>query len=85
MIPYKVLVTHHVLSLPRPRAQDKARIISFLERLSDDPFQKGDYEEKDEVGRPVQIKIIGPYALAYLADHSEREVKILQIEKADKR
>ena len=84
MRPYKVLITHEVLSLSRPRSQDKQRIISFLERLSDDPFQKGDYEERDEVGRPVQIKIIGQYALAYRADHSEEEVKILQIEKADR-
>jgi len=63
--PYKVLVTHEVLSLPRPSASDRRAIISFLDKLANNPFQKDDYEEKDDVGRPVQIKIIGNQALTF--------------------
>ena len=85
MRPYKVLVTHEVLSLPRPSTRDRQRIVSFLESLADNPFQKGDYEEKDDIGRPIQIKVIGQYALTFRADHGEREVKVIKIEKADRR
>jgi hypothetical protein len=83
--PYKVLVTHEVLSLPRPSTRDRQRIFSFLESLADNPFQKGDYEENDDVGRPIQIKVIGQHALTFWADHGSSEVKVTRIEKADRR
>ena len=44
---------------------------------------KGDYEETDEVGRPVQIKVVGFYALTYWADHAVSEIKVIKVEKAD--
>ncbi len=48
-----------------------------------DPFRSGDYEELDTHGRPVQIKIVGKYALTFWVDHSEKEIKIIKIESAD--
>jgi hypothetical protein len=83
--PYKVLITLDVLKLPRPSAPERHRLIAFLESLSAGPFQKGDYEETDEIGRPVQIKVIGHYALTFWDDHAVSEVKVARIEKADKR
>ncbi len=85
MDPYRVLVTHEALSLPRPSPRDRQRIFSFLEGLAHNPFQRGDYEERDEVGRPIQIKVIGQYALTFWADHAVGEVKVTRVEKADRR
>jgi hypothetical protein len=82
---YRVLVTHEVFSLQKPKARESALILGFLDRLAESPFQTGDYEEKDEVGRPVQIKIIGSFALSFWADHVSKEVKVIKIEKADRR
>jgi hypothetical protein len=36
------------------------------------------------VGNPVQIKIIGDYALTFWADHAVKEVKVTRIERADR-
>jgi hypothetical protein len=83
--PYKVLITYEALSLSRPSAPDRQKILSFLDSLCGNPFQKGDYEERDEVDRPVQIKIVGKYALTFWADHPVSEVKVIRIEKADRR
>ncbi len=85
MSPYKVLVTHEILSLPRPSAAQRQKMLAFLESLSGNPSQTGDYEEKDDVGRPVQIKILGDYALTFWANHAVREVKVTKVEKADQR
>jgi hypothetical protein len=84
MRPYAVLITHSILSMPRPSARERSNILVFLESLSGNPFQKGDYEEKDLAGRPVHIKIIGKWALTFWADHAVAEVKVIRIEKADK-
>ncbi len=50
-----------------------------------EPFRPGDYEESDTHGRPVQIKIVGKYAITFWADHSEKEIKVIKIESADQR
>ena len=83
MNPYRVLITHEALSLPKPSASDRARLLRFLDQLSSNPDAAGDYHERDDADRIVQIKIIGRYALTYWADHAVREVKVTRIERAD--
>ncbi len=83
MDPYQVLITPETLSLPTPSARDRQRLLSFFDSLSHDPFQRGDYEEYDAVGRSVQIRIIGRYALTFWADHAVRGVKVTRIETAE--
>jgi hypothetical protein len=82
--PYRVLVTIEILQLTRPPRRDRDRILRFLDDLARDPGRKGDYEERDNVGRPVQIKVIGKYALTYCTDHAVKEVKVTKIEFADR-
>jgi mRNA-degrading endonuclease RelE of RelBE toxin-antitoxin system len=82
--PYKVLVSVRFLQLPRPAKREREQILSFIESLATNPFKPGDYEERDDVGNPVQIKIIGDYALTFWADHAVKEVKVTRIERADR-
>ena len=84
MQPYKVLVSISFLQLERPSRFERDRILSFLESLADNPWKRGDYEERDDVGHPIQIKIIGDYALTFWADHAVKEVKVTRLEKADR-
>ncbi len=84
MQPYRVLVSIEVLQLDRPSRRERDGILAFLESLAENPNRPGDYEERDEAGRPVQIKIVGDHALTYWADHAVKEVKVTKIEKADR-
>lgn len=84
MEPYRVLVCIEILQLQKPSRRDRDLILRFLESLGSSPFAKGDYEEKDDVGRPVQIKVIGKYARTYWPDHAVKEVKVTKIELADR-
>ena len=83
--PYKVLISIEILHVKRPSRRDRELILKFLESLSNDPNKRGDYEERDHVGRQVQIKIVGDFALTYWADHPVKEIKVIRIEKADRR
>ena len=84
MQPYKVLVTIEVLQMKRPPRAERERILSFLESLANHPELSGDYAERDDAGRSVQIKIVGDFALTYWADHAVKEVKVTKIENADR-
>jgi hypothetical protein len=81
---YKVLVTIEALQMKRPIRMERDRILSFLEALANDPDRPGDYTERDDAGRSVQIKIVGDFALTYWADHAVKEIKVTKIEKADR-
>ena len=84
MAPYRVLVCIEILQLQKPSRRDRDLILRFLESLGSNPYGKGDYEERDAVERPVQIKVIGKYALTYWADHAVKEIKVTKIELADR-
>ncbi len=81
---YKVLVTIEALQMKRPPRAERERILSFLESLANYPELAGDFTERDETGRSVQIKIVGDCALTYWTDHAVKEVKVTKIEKADR-
>jgi len=80
---YRVLVSLVFLQQPKPPPRERALILAFLDQLQFNPNRPGDYEETDSVGRRIQIKIIGKYALTYWADHAVKEVKVTNIELAD--
>jgi len=50
--------------------------------LAEDPFRAGDYVERDDIGRPIQVKIIGRYAVFFWSDHPVKEVKIVDLKSA---
>ena len=80
---YRVLVSKELLRDPRPRTRDRSHILDFIDSLAINPHQTGDYEEPDNDGRLVQIKIIGDFALTFWADHAVKEVKVTHFERAD--
>jgi hypothetical protein len=44
----------------------------------------GDFAEKDQAGRTIQVRVIGRYAITFWADHAVSEIKITHIKSADK-
>jgi hypothetical protein len=61
---YELYVRHEVhLRIGALKSRARAEIIHFLESLSSDPFQKGDYQDRTPEGREVQAKVIGSHAL----------------------
>jgi hypothetical protein len=61
---YELYVRHEVhLRIGMLRSRPRTEILRFLELLSSDPFQKGDYQDRSPEGRDVQVKVIGSHAL----------------------
>ena len=83
MRPYAVYLHESVLQMtPRSRAR-RDRIMKFIRELANDPFRRGDFQDKDDVGNEIQVKIIGDHAVSYWADHAVREVKVINVQSAD--
>ena len=81
--PYDVFLHEKLLECSPRSGPQRQRIMSFVRSLAEDPFQAGDYQDTDPEGNPVEIKIIGKYAVTYHVDHPVKEVKIVNIQPAD--
>jgi hypothetical protein len=66
------------------RGAQRTAIIAFVDSLKSDPNSRGDYSETDETGRNIEIKVIGSFAITYWPDHPVKEVKVVDISRADR-
>ncbi len=65
------------------RGSERDRILRFIHSLAGDPFQPGDFQEKDDQSRSNEVKIVGRLAAVYYVDNADREVRILAVRRAD--
>ncbi len=66
------------------RGNQRISLVAFIDSLSGDPNKGGDYTERDETGRQLEIKVIGSFAITYWADHAALEVKVVDLRRADR-
>ena len=63
-------------ALIRLKGGKRRAIDKFIDYLSDNPFEKGDFSECDKVGRIVHCKIIRDLAITYYPDHAAKELNL---------
>jgi hypothetical protein len=84
MQPYAVYINQAALDSAPHSGSQRKMVMRFIGSLADNPFTAGDFSEKDNVGRTVQIKLVERYAVTFWADHAVCEIKITHIKPADK-
>ena len=62
------------------RAKRRQTLIRFLEELRAEPQSRGDFQERDDTGRELQVKRHHEFLLTFWTDHSAKEVRIVDIE-----
>ncbi len=83
MISYSVYVESGVAeSLLRLKSTERGRLLRFFHKLRANPFLEGDYTEHDDIGRLLQVFVIGRHAVVFWVDHAVKEVKILDFKPA---
>jgi hypothetical protein len=83
--PYRVFVRKEAFEfLSRCRIVERERTLRLLDSLAASPHQTGDYSEKDDVGRPLEVIVEGRVAIVFWADHPVKEIKVVEIRFADR-
>lgn len=60
MPPFRVFIAAEVIARLRTCPSREKRLITRLfDDLAKDPYRAGDYVERDDLGRPVQVLVIG--------------------------
>ena len=81
---YAVYLHERVLAQAPRSGAARERIMTFVRQLADDPHRKGDYRTRDEVGRDLEVTIVGNHAVTFWTDHAACEIKILNLQPADR-
>ncbi len=85
MKPYRIFVRMEAAEILRTiRGIQRTSVVAFIDSLSGDPNRIGDYSERDETDRHLEIKVIGSFAISYWTDHAAKEVKVLDVRRADR-
>ena len=84
MRPYAVFINEQALAAAPRSGMQRESVMKFIRSLADNPNNAGDFAEKDNAGRVVQVKVIGRYAVTFWADHAVSEIKVTHIKSADK-
>jgi len=83
MSPYKVYINQEVLLVAPRSGWQRQLVMNFISSLANNPNCLGDFSEKDHVGRTVQVKVIGRFAITFWADHAVSEVKVTHVKPAN--
>jgi hypothetical protein len=80
MMSYSVFVESHIAELfPQLKVKERNQILRLLNKLRTHPFLEGDYVERDDIGRLMQVVIVGRNAIVFWADHAVKEVKVIDL------
>jgi hypothetical protein len=66
------------------RGIQRTSLVAFIDSLSAKPDTRGDYSERDGTGRDLEIKVVGSFAITYWPDHAAKEVKVVDVRRADR-
>ena len=82
---YRLLISIEVIEFMERLPSGTRRMLrNAVAVIRDDPLGRSDAEDYDEIGRLLQIAIVGDYALTYWVDHADRHIKILDVHAADR-
>jgi len=83
MISYSVYIESSVAeSLSGLKSTERNQLLRLFNKLRSYPFLEGDYVERDDIGRLMQVLVVGRRAVVFWADHAVKEVKILDLKPA---
>ena len=67
------------------RPRDREHLLRTMQNLLQDPYQKGSFVERGPDGRNYEIKVSGPFHVAFWLDAWDKEIRIVRIEKLTNR
>ena len=64
---YAVFINEQALAAAPRSGTQRETVMRFVRSLADNPNTAGDFPEKDNTGRIIQVKVIGRYAVTFWA------------------
>ncbi len=73
-----------IAALKETKGLQRRQLVTFIDLLGTNPNIAGDYTEADDTGRSIEIKVTGQFAITFWTDHAAKEIKVVDIRRADR-
>jgi hypothetical protein len=81
---YKLYLRREVIQFLRAcRPRDRDLLFAELDSLALNPHRAGDYRDRDDTGREVEVIVFQRFAIHYWPDHAVKELKVVDLLPAD--
>lgn len=81
---YRLLISIEVIEfIERLPSRTRKMLRNGIAMIGRDPLGRSDADDYDEIGRLLQIAIVGEYAIIYWVDEADRHIKVLDVHAAD--
>jgi hypothetical protein len=75
---YRVFLDKEIVAqLRTSKLSERQLITRVFDQLADEPHCVGDYTDADDIGREIQVIVLGRHALYFWSDHAVKEVKVI--------
>jgi hypothetical protein len=75
---YRVFLAKEIVAQLRDcKRREREAMARFFDEIADDPYRAGDFAEMDDIGRDIQVTLLGRHALYFWSDHAVKEVKVI--------
>ena len=82
---YRLLIAIEVIEfVERLPGRTRWAMRNAIKTIGRNPLGRSDAVDSDEIGRQIQIAVVGNYALMYWIDDADRHEKILDIHATDR-
>ena len=82
---YRLLIDYEAMAFLASLRKPVQRLIhKRLQEIKDYPSKWSDYQEQDTTGRLLHVSICGDYSITFWEDFADRQVKVLDISRADR-
>jgi hypothetical protein len=81
---HTVYIHLDLLEVVPARGEQRRLVMKFIRSLANDPYIKGDFQDRDASQRIRQIKIVGKYAVTYWLDAPVNAVMVVDVRPADR-
>ncbi len=79
---YKLVVDGEAVHvLLKCDSRSRQQLLRFLDGLSSNPHQKGDYRLQPPNDRNYEVKLIAQFKVTYWADNAVRELRVVDIQR----
>lgn len=82
--PWEVVLHEDAVSfLLSCRSVERNKVLRFIEQLRESPTLPGHFEERDDAGHVLQVRLHGSHLVTYWPDQAVKEVRVVNIERND--
>jgi hypothetical protein len=81
---YEVILHERAwVTLAATRGAENKRLLARLDEVKEQPFRRGDFQQRDATGRINEVVSLGEWLVTFWSDHATAHIHVVDLERAE--